>query len=315
MEDYKKKIIDFIEGNIDAKVFCAWFESETQVLDWLQSQIPSGKTMRECVEEPIDYFLKNLEPEAQEKIYKAYHILCHEIEVDGDEQVSCAKKLVDQLCALDQDIVRFTEFQKLLLYNYKSVFDNPNKYKLGVQKMPMLVKEFMERTENTIQDVPYSAKAFYERCKKSSSIWVQVEMQSWLYHSMIELYPDETICKDESLYQKALFISDVCPEYIEGHEVEEAGIIEKIVEQVPESLSKTERKKQIKGLIKKEFHLEGKYPRWIQGGEWPVSKTGKPMRFVKQKRKKGIEYETMLYTQFFFEDVETGEERVIEQFT
>lgn len=67
---------------------------------------------------------------------------------------------------------------------------------------------------------------------------------------------------------------------------------------------------------KKEFHIEGmKYPRWIQGGEWPVSKSGKPVRFIEQKRKKGKEYSTMLYTQFFFEDVETGEIRVIDQFT
>jgi hypothetical protein len=39
------------------------------------------------------------------------------------------------------------------------------------------------------------------------------------------------------------------------------------------------------------------------------------MRFVEQKRKKGKEYAEMLYTQFFFEDVETGEIRVIDQFT
>jgi hypothetical protein len=42
---------------------------------------------------------------------------------------------------------------------------------------------------------------------------------------------------------------------------------------------------------------------------------GKPMRFVEQKRKKGKEYANMLYTQFFFEDVDTGETHVIDQFT
>ena len=42
---------------------------------------------------------------------------------------------------------------------------------------------------------------------------------------------------------------------------------------------------------------------------------GKPLRFVEQKRKKGKEYANMLYTQFFFEDVDTGETRVIDQFT
>ena len=109
---------------------------------------------------------------------------------------------------------------------------------------------------------------------------------------------------------------DVCPEYIEGHEIDEAGIIEAIIEQVPEALPKTKRKKQIKELIKKEFHIEGtKYPRWVQGGEWPVSKNGKPLRFVEQKRKKGKAYENMLYTIYVFEDVDTLEVRTIEQFT
>ena len=61
---------------------------------------------------------------------------------------------------------------------------------------------------------------------------------------MTELYPDDTIEKDNTLYEKASFMMDVCPEYIEGHEIDEAGIIEAIIEQVPESLPKAKRKKQ-----------------------------------------------------------------------
>ena len=53
----------------------------------------------------------------------------------------------------------------------------------------------------------------------------------------------------------------------------------------------------------------------MQGGEWPVSKSGKPMRFVEQKRKKGKGFENMLFTVYIFEDVETLEQRIIEQFT
>ena len=80
-------------------------------------------------------------------------------------------------------------------------------------------------------------------------------------------------------------------------------------------MPKAKRKKQIIELIKKEFHIEGtKYPRWVQGGEWPVTKNGKPLRFVEQKRKKGKDYENMLYTIYVFEDVDTLEVRTIEQF-
>ena len=69
-------------------------------------------------------------------------------------------------------------------------------------------------------------------------------------------------------------------------------------------------------IIKELFHIESnKYPRWIQSPEWPIGENGVPMRFVSQKRKKGKEYETILYTEFLFEDVKTGEQRVVEQFT
>ena len=93
-------------------------------------------------------------------------------------------------------------------------------------------------------------------------------------------------------------------------------VIEDILDSVPETLPKSKRIKEVKSRIKEAFHVSGIiYPRWVQEAEWPVSPNGKPMRFVKQKRKKGKEYENMLYTLFYFEDVDTGEERIVEQFT
>ncbi len=320
VEHYKSQIIAFIEGRTAPETFYVWFESNPQVLDWLQSMIPQGKTIRDGVEVKIDYFLKNLPQSKQDEIYAAYQSLCEVVDIDR------AKKLVDLLCALDAKAIRFTNDIKaelftndmdLLLYNFKSVLDNPSKYRPSyVQHMCESVKKFFERKYTTVQEVPYNVKTVYSRNKTRSKLWTYVNIQSWLYGLMTEIYPDEIIEKDESLHEKAAFMMDVCPEYIEGHEIDEAGIIEAIIEQVPESLPKAKRKKQIKELIKKEFHIEGsKYPRWVQGGEWPVSKSGKPMRFVEQKRKKGKEYAEMLYTQFFFEDVETGEIRAIDQFT
>ena len=47
MDNYKEKIIDFIEGKIAPSEFFIWFESNSQVLDWLQSMIPQDKTIRE----------------------------------------------------------------------------------------------------------------------------------------------------------------------------------------------------------------------------------------------------------------------------
>ena len=320
MENYKAKIIDFIEGRTAPDAFCKWIESDTQVLDWLQGMIPEGKTIRDVIEVKIDYFLRNLPQSKQDEIYAAYQSLCEVIDIDR------AKKLVDLLCELDAKAIRFTNDNNaelftsdmnLLLYNFKNVLDNPSKYRPSyVQHMCESVKSFFEREYTTVQEVPYNVKTLYSHNKTRSKLWTYVNIQSWLCALIKEIYPGECIERDETLEEKALFMMDVCPEYIEGHEIDEAGIIEAIIEQIPESLPKAKRKKQIKELIKKEFHIEGtKYPRWVQGGEWPLSKSGKPMRFVEQKRKKGKEYAQMLYTQFFFEDVETGEIRVIDQFT
>ena len=311
MENYKVKIIDFIEGRTAPEPFYTWFESNPQVLDWLQSMIPQDKTIRDAVEVKIDYFLKDLPTSKQEEVYSTYKSLCETTDLDR------AKKLVDLLTELDSRTVQFTDLMNLLLNNYKTVLNNPSKYKSSyVQEMCIAVKKFFEDKFTTVQEVPYDVKTVYSHNKTNSKLWTYVNVQSWLYRLMTELCPDDTIEKDNTLYEKASFMMDVCPEYIEGHEIDEAGIIEAIIEQVPESLPKAKRKKQIKELIKKEFHIVGtKYPRWVQGGEWPVSKSGKPMRFVEQKRKKGKEYQDMLYTIYVFEDVDTFEKRIIEQFT
>ena len=311
MENYKERIIEFIEGRIAPETFYLWFESNPQVLDWLQSMIPQDKTIQDGVKVKIDYILKDLPESKRDELYLAYQDLCKNIDVDR------AKKLVDLLNELDTKIVQFTDFITLLLYNFKTVLDNPSKYKTSyVQHMCTGVKELFEKEYTIVQETPYNVKTVYSRNKTNNMLWTYVNIQSWLYYLMVEIYPNESILKDEHLYNKASFIMDVCPEYIEGQEIDEAGIIEAIIEQVPESLPKSKRKKQIIELIKKEFHIEGtKYPRWVQGGEWPVSKNGKPLRFVEQKRKKGKGYENMLYTIYIFEDVDTLEVRTIEQFT
>ena len=289
MEKYKDIIVDFIEGRTAPEAFYIWFESNPQVLDWLQSMVPQDKTIREPIEVKVDYFLKDLPESKQGEIYEAYKGLCETVDVDK------AKKLVSLLNELDAKTVSFTDLMYLLLHNFKIVLDNPVKYKSSyVQHMCTGVKEFFENDYTVIQEMPYNVKTAYSHNKTNSKLWTYVNIQSWLYQLMKDLYP----------------------EYIEGPEIDESGIIEAIVEQVSDSLPKAKRKKQIKELIKKEFHIVGtKYPRWVQGGEWPVSKSGKPMRFVEQKRKKGKGFENMLFTVYIFEDVETLEQRIIEQFT
>ena len=316
MEDFKEKIIDYVEGRIAPDTFCEWLEATPELFDWLQNLIPHDKVIDDIVEEKIDYFLRDLEPQKQNEIYAAYQDLCYSLEIGDGKQIHYAKILVDQLYSLDQKI-HFSNIMNLLISNYKSILENTDRYKPSyLQEILNSIKDFFEKKHDTIQAVPYRVKNVYMQNKVHSKLWTYVNIQSWLYNLMSELFPNEHIEIDKTLKEKASFMSDVCPEYIEGCEIEELGIIEKLIEQVPETIPKGKRIKHIKELIKKEFHIEGtKYPRWIQGGEWPISPSGKPMRFLEQKRKKGKGYENMLYTIFVFEDVDTLELRTVEQFT
>lgn len=74
------------------------------------------------------------------------------------------------------------------------------------------------------------------------------------------------------------------------------------------STKKSEQKRIAKEAIMKAFHVEDakKYPRWIQGGEWPMGKNS-PMVYVRRENH-GEE------VHYFFRDFDTGEERTVIQF-
>lgn len=101
------------------------------------------------------------------------------------------------------------------------------------------------------------------------------------------------------------FYFDAIPEALMNVELEE--YFEQVLSEFPASMGKTKRKKAAREKIKELFHIEGrKYPRWAQESEWPMGKNS-PMKFIRQKQ----DEDQVL---FWFEDVDTGEERVIEQF-
>lgn len=127
-------------------------------------------------------------------------------------------------------------------------------------------------------------------------------------------FPDDGIVVDKTLSEQFNFMLDACPEYIGGPEVD--GLLDELLAEIPQDLNKTKRAKLYKEKVKAMFHITGnQFPRWIQSAEWPISPSGKPMRFVEQKKEKGKAYSMTLYTHFIFEDVDTSERRVIDQFT
>lgn len=124
---------------------------------------------------------------------------------------------------------------------------------------------------------------------------------------MSEAFPELNLNIDHTLSEKYHFILNACPEYLFSEEIENAGILESLMKEFPESMPKTKRIKAFREKLKAMFYVEGqKYPRWLQGSEWPLSKTGKPTKFLRQKSKGEVSF-------YYFLDVDTGEEIEIMQ--
>lgn len=99
-----------------------------------------------------------------------------------------------------------------------------------------------------------------------------------------------------------------CPSYIGGREVAESCILAEVLGDIPVDWSESKRNREAKARIKKAFHIEGnKHPFWIQAPEWPMS-NGVPMRYLKTEKTNSE------YKRHHFQDVETGEVRIVEDF-
>ena len=171
--------------------------------------------------------------------------------------------------------------------------------------------------EYTVEDVPFTVQIFLrEQIDKGhgGNLGRWLNVHHCLSSLLMKAFPDDGIVMDETLNEKFCFLLDSCPEAVSGIEVE--SVLEDLMASLPTDLSKSKRIKLFKEKLKEVFPTAaGKWPRWIQDGEWPLGTNGKPMRFVKQQRKKGKEYAETLYTQYFFEDVDSGEVRIVDQFT
>ena len=135
------------------------------------------------------------------------------------------------------------------------------------------------------------------------SIGDSLNLSSSLYRVYSYHYPETKLTNIYSnLFDLYL---DVVRECYGGPEVE--PLIEEIVRSCIDIRPKKTRNKITREKMLVLFHIkDNKFPRWIQGAEWPCGKST-PMQFIKQRRiPEGVEY--------LFCDFETGEERVIQQF-
>lgn len=168
----------------------------------------------------------------------------------------------------------------------------------------------------TVEELPFDAYLNLQQqlSSRGGNLGKYLNIHGLFSRVLVTAFPDEKIVIDQTLHHQYSFMLEACPEYIGGPEAD--ALLEALLEELPKDLNKTKKVKLYKEQVKELFHIEqNKYPRWVQEAEWPLGQNGMPMRFVSQKRKKGKAYDTMLFTEFLFEDVETGEQRVVEQFT
>ena len=167
-----------------------------------------------------------------------------------------------------------------------------------------------ENHKNVIVEIPYTAKGMYERLFRyggETNVGNQLNLHHWVYKLVQDAFPQEHFEYGQTLNKKFNFMLEACPEYLLSTDIESSGILEELLEEFPETMPKTKRIKAFKEKLKGMFFIEGqKYPRWIQASEWPLSKTGKPTKFLRQKSKGEISF-------YYFLDVDTNEEIEIMQ--
>lgn len=105
--------------------------------------------------------------------------------------------------------------------------------------------------------------------------------------------------QDADFYEKAVGYS------VDGPEV--WNFIDSVLEQFPRTMKAAERVKAGRAALHEAFHIQGrKFPSWPQEADWPMGKNS-PMEYLGRRKDGDL-------VQLRFRDVDTGEERVIEQF-
>ena len=209
------------------------------------------------------------------------------------------------------DFIKYSEEHSEILDFLTNIADSKFKTiivhkKIGDNGYPQYIPE----------ELPFDAKLGLQEELKTSGgmLGKYLNIHGLFSNVLVTAFPDDNIVIDETLHNEHWFMLEACPEYIGGEEVDD--LLMELLESLPENLSKTKKVKLYKEQLRSLFHIESnRYPRWIQEAEWPMGEDGIPMKFISQKRKKGKAYDIMLFTEFLFEDVKTGKQRIVEQFT
>jgi len=144
--------------------------------------------------------------------------------------------------------------------------------------------------------------------KQSKGKWGSVWSKNAVQHALCNWLDFKGIkyVKYPKYRDDYLIILDIQPSWIET--VDDQGIFDKVLAEIPKDLSKTKQIAWGKARLKELFRYDKTYPHWVQGGEWPIV-NGKPLVFSHQKKAGKDDVRTYYY----FYDPDTKEETVITQ--
>ena len=182
-------------------------------------------------------------------------------------------------------------------------------YKNIIVKIPDSNGNYLElvRQEEVSYDIRLVVKQFFEN--DSDMLGNYLNLHDEVSNLVKESFPKEKINISNKIAEQYIFMLDSCPTYIGGNEVFQSGILEKLYESIPNDLSKKQKINWYRSQVLELFHVDsGHYPKWIQHAEWPMN-NNRPMRFLSQEKNYGEGID------FIFEDVETGEKRIVFQCT
>ncbi len=128
-----------------------------------------------------------------------------------------------------------------------------------------------------------------------------IELCRWLDWFKIPYKKDYTKYIDD--YD---FLLDIQPSWLDISD--DQGLFDKVISEIPNSLSKTKRIQLGKAKIKELFRYDKTYPRWVQDPEWPII-DGVPLVFSHQSKEKKDDERVYYY----FYHPKTKKQVVVEQ--
>lgn len=198
-----------------------------------------------------------------------------------------------------QIIIDFVE-GKLGANDFRKEFNNNN-------KLQELLKKKI--TQIYLQNYQYCLTNYLKydgnfNSKNWNTVFIrrrlQVNLEEFLKTYKIEFIKFHKYQEDES------YFLDIQPDWLDI--IDDQGIFDKLLEEVPKDLSKTKQIAWGKAKLKELFKFDKTYPRWIQGAEWPII-DGKPLVFSHQSKEKKEDERTYYY----FYNPETKEQTVVMQ--